>query len=187
MTTVTYNVAELIRRRCGSSYSFGDAKGQPRPRAFARKIGGNGPFLASALEDHVRTSSKLLAAPSGDLGSVLRRIVEVQSLGAVSGGDAFSVTCQDVSHSDSERELVLWSGFGVETREFGDELNAWPPSAIQRQSISSRSVVCGLLPRSASCSRELLIRLASFFPGPFKRAIIYTWTFLGHFSEFEVG
>ena len=28
----------------------------------------------------------------------------------------------DVSHPDSERELVLWVGFGVEAREFGDQL-----------------------------------------------------------------
>ena len=27
----------------------------------------------------------------------------------------------DVSHPDTERELVLWGGFGVETRELGDE------------------------------------------------------------------
>jgi hypothetical protein len=32
-------------------------------------------------------------------------------------------TSQDnVSHPDSERELMLWSGFGVETGEFGDQL-----------------------------------------------------------------
>ena len=28
----------------------------------------------------------------------------------------------DVSHPNSERELVLWSGFGVETGKLGDEL-----------------------------------------------------------------